>query len=51
MGLWLNGANLGILKLARNDLNCALEGLDEKVVKGFGGKMNFYLEGMINAQE
>ena len=45
----LNGANLGILKLAQSDLDCALISLDEKQAKSFGGKMHFYLTRMIDA--
>ena len=30
ISMTLNGANLGVLKLAQSDLDCALESLDEK---------------------
>ena len=45
----LNGANLGILKLAQSDLDCALLSLDEKQANKFGGKMHWYLTRMIDA--
>ena len=37
------GVNRGALQLAQSDLDCALEGADEKLQDGFGAKMHFYL--------
>ena len=45
------GINRGLLQLAQSDLDCALEGADEKLQQGFGAKMHFYLQSMINAQD
>ena len=39
------------MKLAQSDLECALKGADEKLGDGFGARMNWYLQNMINAQD
>jgi hypothetical protein len=49
IAMTLNGSNLGILKLAQSDLDCALISLDEKQANKFGGKMHWYLTRMIDA--
>jgi hypothetical protein len=49
LGVLINGFNLGVLKIAQSDLDCAVEFLNEKTQGDFGGKMHFYLQGMINA--
>ena len=49
LGVFVGGINRANLQLAQSDLDCALKGADEKLGKGFGAKMHFYLNSLINA--
>ena len=51
MGVIVGGINRGNLQLAQSDLDCALAGADEKLGDGFGARMHWYLQNMINAQD
>ena len=48
-GLTIGGINRANLQFAQSDLDCALAGADEKLGDGFGAKMHWYLQSMINA--